>query len=166
MEGMKQEVEAFEATLRNKGQQIEQMRAQLQTFKPGTDNYKNVEEQMAKLAAEGQAQTQLKRKDFLEREAKIYYDTYMEISKAVEQFAQRNGIKLVVRFNSSPIESGDRNSVLEGVNRAVVYQQNLNITDYVLQMLNRNVAGAAAARAGTGAGTARKPVTGSTATPR
>lgn len=149
MEGMKKEVEAFEASLRNRGKQIEQLRSQLTQFKSGTENYKRVEEQMAKIAAEGQAQTQLKRKDFLEREAKIYYNTYMQVSKAVEQFAQRNSIKLVVRFNSEPIEGTDRNSVLEGVNRAVVYQQNLNITDFVLQMLNRNVArkpGAATAR--------------------
>ncbi len=140
MEAMKKEVEAFEASLRSRGKQLEQLRAQLQTYKSGTPNYKQTEAQMAKLAAEGQAQTQLKRKDFLERESKIYYATYMQISQAVDSFAERNGISLVVRFNSTPINSEDRNSVLEGVNRAVVYQKNLNITGLVLQMLNRNVA--------------------------
>ena len=140
MEAMKKEVEAFEASLRNRGKQIEQLRAQLQTYKAGTPNYKQTEAQMAKVAAEGQAETQLKRKDFLEREAKIYYNTYMQISKAVDSFAERNGISLVVRFNSAPINSEDRNSVLEGVNRAVVYQKNLNITNLVLRMLNGNVA--------------------------
>ena len=140
MEAMKREVEAFEASLRNRGKQIEQLRNQLKAYNAGTPPYKQVEEQIAKLAAEGQAQTQLKRKDFLEREAKIYYNTYMEITRAVEQFAERNSISLVVRFNSAPINSGDGNSVLEGVNRAVVYQKNLNITDFVLKMLNTNVA--------------------------
>lgn len=141
MEGMKKEVEAFEAELRNRGKEIEGLREQMRNYKAGSPEYKGIEEQMAKRAADGQAQTQLKRKDFLEREAKIYYDIYMEIGAAVAQFAQRNDISLVVRFNSAPIEGADRNSVLEGVNRAVVYQKNLNITDLVLQMLNRRVAG-------------------------
>lgn len=152
MEEMKREVEAFEASLRDRGKQIEQLRNQLKAYNSGTPPYKQVEEQIAKVAAEGQAQTQLKRKDFLEREAKIYYSTYMEITRAVEQFAERNNISLVVRFNSAPINSGDGNSVLEGVNRAVVYQKNLNITDYVLKMLNSNMA--------------RKPGNSGAATPR
>ncbi len=137
MDGMKKEVEAFEAELRNRGKEIEGLREQMRNFKAGTPEYKRIEEQMAQRAADGQAQTQLKRKEFLEREAKIYYDVYMEIVAATGQFAERNGISLVVRFNSAPIEGADRNSVLEGVNRAVVFQKNLNITELVLQMLNR-----------------------------
>ena len=142
MDGMKKEVEAFEAELRSRGKEIEGLREQMRNFKSGSPEYKGIEEKMAKRAADGQAQTQLKRRDFLEREAKIYYDIYMEIGAAVAQFSQRNGISLVVRFNSAPIEGTDRNSVLEGVNRAVVFQQNLNITPMVLQMLNRRVADA------------------------
>ena len=142
MDRMKKEVEAFEAELRKRGKEIEGLREQMRNFKSGSPEYKGIEEKMAKRAADGQAQTQLKRRDFLEREAKIYYDIYMEIGAAVAQFSQRNGISLVVRFNSAPIEGTDRNSVLEGVNRAVVFQQNLNITPMVLQMLNRRVADA------------------------
>ncbi len=142
MDGMKKEVEAFEAELRKRGKEIEGLREQMRNFKKGSPEYKGIEEKMAKRAADGQAQTQLKRRDFLEREAKIYYDIYMEIGAVVAQFSQRNGISLVVRFNSAPIEGTDRNSVLEGVNRAVVFQQNLNITPMVLQMLNRRVADA------------------------
>lgn len=142
MDGMKKEVEAFEVELRSRGKEIEGLREQMRNFKTGSPEYKGIEEKMAKRAADGQAQTQLKRRDFLEREAKIYYDIYMEIGAAVAQFSQRNGISLVVRFNSAPIEGNDRNSVLEGVNRAVVFQQNLNITPMVLQMLNRRVADA------------------------
>ena len=140
MDGMKKQVEAFEAELRDRGKEIENLRARMRNYKAGTPEYKAIEEKIAKRAADGQVETQLKRKDFLEQEARIYYDVYMEIGAAVAQFAQRNGISLVVRFNSAPIEGADRNSVLEGVNRAVVYQKNLNITDLVLQMLNQRIA--------------------------
>ena len=55
---------------------------------------------MARKQADGQAQTQLKRKEFLEREAMIYYKTYTDISSVVQQFAEKYGIALVLRFNS------------------------------------------------------------------
>ena len=83
-----------------------------------------------------QADTALKRKDFLQREARVYYNVYAEVVKEVEYFAQRQGIDLVVRFNSGQIDPQDRKSVLEGVNRAVVYQRHLNITSHILNRLN------------------------------
>ena len=68
---------------------IEQLREQLRIVKSGHDDYKRIEQQMATKQAEGQAQTQLKRKEFLEREAMIYYKTYTDISSVVQQFAER-----------------------------------------------------------------------------
>ena len=66
----------------------------------------------------------------------VRHERDAEIVKEVEYFAQRQGIDLVVRFNSGQIDPQDRKSVLEGVNRAVVFQQRLNITGHILNRLN------------------------------
>ncbi len=95
---------------------------------------------VAVVAANAQVKMQLKRKDFLEREAKVYFDAYNEVLMAVSQFSDRNGIGLVLRFNGGEMDPTKRESVLQGVNRAVVFQRNLNITDYVIQRLNQGVA--------------------------
>ena len=44
------------------------------------------------------------RKDFLEREAKVYYQTYLEVVDVVKYYAKRQNIGLVLRFNGEPVE--------------------------------------------------------------
>jgi Skp family chaperone for outer membrane proteins len=137
MEAMKRDVQAFEAELTRRGKEIEQLREQMRMHKLGTPKYKELETQIATKQADGQATTQLKRKEFLEREAMIYYQVYTDISTVVQQFATRYRIRLVLRFNSREIEPQDRNSVLEGVNRNVVFQNKLDITQQIIETIER-----------------------------
>lgn len=159
MEGMKVDVQAFEGQLRQRGEQMKTLQGQLQQYKPTSAEYKGIEAQILKINADGQAAATLKKKDFLQREAKIYYETYNEIVGEVGSLAEKHGIGLVVRFNSEPI-TDDRPAILEGVNRAVVFQKNLNITFAVLENLKRKIAatpGAApAARTAVGAAAPRQ----------
>ena len=59
-----------------------------------------------------------------------------EVEQTVAVFAQRNRINLVLRFTGDEIKQDDRASILQGVNRPVVYQQGLDITDHILGLLN------------------------------
>jgi hypothetical protein len=137
MEQMKQEVAAIEQQLRARHQDIETRRQKLNQFRPGTKEYKDTEAEIAGLQAQLQADTQLKRKELLEREAQVYYDIYTEVERAIKEFADTHGISLVLRFTGSEIDPSDRASVLQGVNRPVVYQRNLNITYEILNRLQR-----------------------------
>jgi Skp family chaperone for outer membrane proteins len=137
MELMKTEVQKYEEQLRARHQELSQEREQLLQFKPGTPNYDKLEREMADKAAKLQVDTQLKKKEFLTREAKVYFDVYNEVSKSIEEFANMNNIDLVLRYNGDDIDSEDRQSVLTGVNRAIVYHRNLDITREVLDRLNR-----------------------------
>ena len=80
---------------------------------------------------------QLKRKEFMEAEARAYFNAYTQIVDEVTAFAERYRIGLVLRFNSEQIDPSDPQTVLQGVNRAVVYQDRLNITPQILEQLNR-----------------------------
>ncbi len=136
MEDMKKDVEAFEAELKQNGAQLQKYQEQLREHHAGSPEYKRIAEQIAGFQGQVQAKTQLKRNEFLQKEARIYYNVYKEILDEVAFFAQRHGIELVVRFNSEPIDPENRKSVLEGVNRAVVFQRHLNITFDILERLN------------------------------
>jgi len=137
MEGMKAEVKAFEATLQQRGQQINELRKKMQPYDPGSAEYKQLEAQIMKVQADGQIAAAQKKKEFLEREAKIYYDVYNEVATEVSRFAEQHGIGLVIRFNSEPIDPKSRQAVLEGVNRAVIFQKNLNITKAIQDRLEQ-----------------------------
>ena len=86
------------------------------------------------------------RKDFLEREAKVYYQTYLEVVDAVKYYAKRQNIGLVLRFNGEPVDPNRRDDVLREINKPVVVQDQIDITPDVLALLNRDQQGGAAAR--------------------
>jgi hypothetical protein len=42
-----------------------------------------------------------------------------------------------MRYSGEPIDPEDRASILQGVNRALVYHRNLDITDEIIDRVNR-----------------------------
>lgn len=112
------------------------MRDKLKTYAAGSPEYAKMEEEITKKAAENDLQLRRDQQDLLNAEAKLYYDTYMEIEQAIAAFAQRARIGLVLRFNSEPVKPDDRGSVLQYINRPVVYHHRLDITKDILRELN------------------------------
>ena len=136
IERMKNEVKQFENQLRQKHQDLQKKQARLSEYNVGSADYKRLEEEIATAQAQLQATTGLKRKEILEREAKIYFSFYQKVRQAVAGYAFNKQIAVVLRFNREEINSQDRGAVLQGVNRPVVnYQKNLDITDEVMQVL-------------------------------
>jgi hypothetical protein len=72
----------------------------------------------------------------LDREARLYYETYIDVQSAVSSFAGQRRIGLVLRFDSEEIDMADRASVLRGVNRAIVFQDRIDITSDIVRMVN------------------------------
>jgi Skp family chaperone for outer membrane proteins len=164
MQALKGEVEAFEKKLRVEQEKMTKLRDDLQGYTPGSPQYKAKEEEMAKMGSSVQVDMALQRKEFLEKEARIYFDAYNEVYGVVAELADRHDIKLVLRFNSEEMKPEDRSSVLQGVNRAVVFQRNLNITGLVVKELGGSMEAPAAPQQSPGlsgqSGTAGRPVPG------
>lgn len=90
-----------------------------------------IEQRQAKLRTEArQLEMQL-----LTREARIYHQTYEQMKKVVESAAQKNGISLVLRFDSTPVNPEHRAEVIKGVNRSVVYHDQLDLTSMVINAM-------------------------------
>ena len=80
--------------------------------------------------------------ELLNREARVYFDTYREMQAVVEAIAQANGLSLVLRFDSESVDPNNRNEVIKGVNRAVVFHRELDLTKMVSEQLNDRMAAA------------------------
>jgi hypothetical protein len=78
------------------------------------------------------------RREFLEREAKVYFQTYQEVVSVVEQYAKWHNIGLVLRFNGEPVDPERRDDVLREINKPVVVQDQIDITGDILLLLNRD----------------------------
>jgi Skp family chaperone for outer membrane proteins len=136
MNDMKGDIEAFDTSIRTDQTNFAKKREALQTFNPSSPEYKKAEEELARMKSDLDIKVAVKRREFLEQEAKVYYGIYREVEDSVAMFAQRNRIGLVLRYTGDEMKPDDRASVLQGVNKPVVYQDRLDITQHILNQLN------------------------------
>jgi Skp family chaperone for outer membrane proteins len=136
MDSMKAEMEKIEAELKADRETITKAEAHRNTYNVGQPEYKRADEEVARMMAEFQLKMGRLRKDFMEREAKIYYQTYTEVVQAVNFYAKRNNIGLVLRFSGEAIDPNRRDDVLREINKQVVMQDSIDITLDVLMLLN------------------------------
>ncbi len=141
MDTMKADVAKFEQELKAKQQGIQQRSRQLGTLKAGSQQYKDLEEKTTKDLADLKVTMQLRRKKIMEDEAKIYMETYQQVMSAVSAFANSNNIHLVLRYDreANPSDTASPQDTLKIINRPVVFQSRLDISDSIL----RNVGGVA-----------------------
>jgi Skp family chaperone for outer membrane proteins len=137
-ESMKKEMETIDADVKGDRAKIEQAKQQRDTYNPGTAEFKKLDEEMSRMMAEFQLKTNKLQKDFMERQAKLYYQTYLEVVDAVNIYAKRHNIGLVMRFNGEPVDPNNREAVMRDINKQVVTQDHIDITPDVLMLLNRD----------------------------
>ena len=138
MAELKADVERAEASVKQDKEMIRSLAERLKEFKPGTPDYKQLEQEAAKRSADLQVQMQLQRREFLQREAKIYHQIYQEVLQEVEYFATTNNISMVLRFNGDPVDQEKPEDVLRNINKPVIYfSRGLDITGEILNRLNQ-----------------------------
>ena len=152
MESMKKEMEGIETELKTDREKIAQQEQERNRFNAGSPEFKQLDEQVARKMADFNLKMGKLRKDFLEREAKVYYQTYLEVVDAVTQYAQRQQIGLVLRFNGEPVDPSRREEVLREINKPIVVQDRIDITPDITMIVNRSAPAAALPQAGVPAG--------------
>ena len=145
LDSIQAEITQFDKTLETARQKVTSMVEELKGYNPGTAAYSNLEERIAKIQSDVQVQMQIKRKNVLQKEAKVFHDCYIGVQQTIATFCERNGISLVLNYDSKAINPQSRESVLKGVNRDIVYQRSLNITKYIVDAVNKSNATAAPA---------------------
>jgi Skp family chaperone for outer membrane proteins len=159
IEKFKKDVQAAEAKLKTEYDQIKALQEQLKGFAPGSPDYKQMEQRIAHSGADWQVKQQTQKKELMEYEGQIYFKVYRELDDSVKRFAQKNNIALVLRYASDPVDDpNDRNEIVRGINKSVVYvDPALDITDWILQDLNRSAAAGAGNTGVRGVGVAPRP---------
>lgn len=115
-------------------QRLQEQSQQLSLLKPGTPDYQRLEETLVSQKAMIQGQIALKRKEFVQKEAHLYFNAYHEISDEVAYYCQQRGISLVLNFNGDNIKEENPDDVARGIsNKVVFYNKNLDITPEILR---------------------------------
>jgi Skp family chaperone for outer membrane proteins len=156
IESLKKEMEAADGQLKADSDRLMQIQTQRDALKPGSEDFKKLDEQLAHEKAEFSIKQGTLKRDFLEREAQIYYATYTKVADVVKYVAQQNNIGMVLRFNGDPIDSQQREDVMRAIMQPIVYQNNVDITPDVLALLARQPGGAPVSTAAVPGGAPRK----------
>ena len=136
--------EGFEQQMRQLNEEVKG----LELLKTGTPEYSRAEEALVSKKAQLQGSMALKRKEFMQKEAHLFYNAYVEISDETKYCAQSLGIALVINFDGDKISEDSPQNVTRGITNNVVYvNKNLDITPVVMK---RFLAGSADQRGGPG----------------
>jgi Skp family chaperone for outer membrane proteins len=136
MDAMKADMERADAELKAERETITKAEAHRNTFGVGSAEYKRADEEVARMMAELQLKMGRLRKEFMEREAKVLYQTYQEVVQAVDYYAKRHNIGLVLRFSGEPIDPNRPDDVRREISKLVVMQDSIDITLEVLMLIN------------------------------
>ncbi|MEN1679420.1 MAG: OmpH family outer membrane protein [Planctomycetota bacterium] len=154
MESMKGEVQGIEQQLEQDRQKIVGLEQSKTQYKPGTAEFSNIDDQVAKAKADFQLKMQKMRKGFLQKEAQVYHQTYKQVSATIKSYAEYYDIGMVLRYNGEVADPAQRESVLREINKPVQFQNGIDITKDILALIERSAGGAAA-----GTGQATRPAT-------
>jgi Skp family chaperone for outer membrane proteins len=99
-----------------------------------------------KKAAEAKAAAAKLQKEFVSREVEVYRSFYADVESEVKDYAEAHGIRLVIRTQETEEPTGEAKeadvadpknakAVLDRLNRLVVYQDSLDITDAVIRQM-------------------------------
>src|SRR5262245_42645904 len=73
---------------------------------------------------------------FQKEQADVITTTYQQIVEQIQRIAEDKGLKLVLRTQAENLDSKNPQKLMEAVNRQVLYQNGLDITDDVVQAVN------------------------------
>lgn len=145
MQSIKSTADQLKASIQQKQEAIKQEAGGLQQFEVGSPERNQMEADLVQKQAKLRTEAHQAEVDLLSKEARVYYDTYQQMQSILSSLSTEYGISLVLRFDSEEVDASNRGEVIKGVNRAVVYQQGLDLTKMVIEKMSTNVASAGGA---------------------
>jgi Skp family chaperone for outer membrane proteins len=140
LNGLKAEAENFKMAsmkaqqgLMEKAKLLEQSQ-----FQPGTAEFKREETALAQQAAKMEVDQKDIMRGLMRREAQLHYQTYQAVNEVIQQYCERNDIRLVLKFNKAEMDPANPRTVMQKVNGSVIYHVPQNdITDQVIARVNQ-----------------------------
>ncbi len=145
MQSIKSTADQLKAEIQQKQEAIKQEAQGLNDFEIGSPERNQMEATLEQKQAGLRTEARQAEMDLLTKEAKIYFETYQQMQGVLKSLSAQHGISLVLRFDSEEIDPTNRGEVIKGVNRAIVYQEKLDLTTMVINQMSSDTASAGAA---------------------
>ena len=137
LEQLKRQAEEYKFSLQQRGNELKARSEELNNYQVDSAEHKQLENQLAESAAKLEVERKNKTREFVEMEARMHFDTYVQVTQLVTEYCDRTGYRAAFRFNSTPIDANDANSIMQGVNEYIVYfKPQIDITNEIIRSVS------------------------------
>lgn len=115
---------------------VRKLQEELKIHKPGSSDHNRIQRELQEKTAAIQKFQKEQIQELQKAEAEIYQETYQQIVEEIQRIAEARGLRLVLRYQADRTDSKDPKKLLESLNRQILYEKGLDITDEVVQAVN------------------------------
>ena len=141
---MKVKAEKFQADAMAEQEKLMKLQAEgknaverLQRFKPGTDDYKKITEELSDIKAKLDSKKEQLQAEFKMREVETMVECYTEIQQMAEAVAKKYKMAFVVKHSREPITLTDQETVMAQMSQPLIFADGgTDITKEVTYYLN------------------------------
>jgi Skp family chaperone for outer membrane proteins len=133
---LQEEAKELQASASLRQSELETVRAELQKATPNSPAFQKLQGQFGRLQREMQTFVQEGQQKLRDKDLKLSLSLHKEIEQVLKPYCKEKGLRLVVRLqNSSLDENQNAQQILQAINRGVLYEDGLDITDDVVKLL-------------------------------
>jgi len=134
--GLQAQMERAAAGVKQQQEAIRKLKADLQGMSQGSQEYKELEEHIAKQMADIEIQFRMQQKEFASRESKMYFTVYEEVAQEVGYVASQNGFSAVMFVDGDKPDGNRLQQVQMYVNKQLVWHDSrFDITPEIVRRL-------------------------------
>ena len=143
LDPLKAEAKELEAAIQVRQAELETVGNQLRQVLPGSPDQQRLQIQLVKMQGDFQRFVTTGRSNLQNKEATTYLTFFRQLDAEISKYAKANGLKLVLRQSATSLDDGQPlQDVFKALNRSILYEEGLDITDAILKALQTSVADA------------------------
>jgi Skp family chaperone for outer membrane proteins len=136
LDQLKEEAKEIDQSIQTRQAELETVTNQLRRTPQGTPEFAKLQIQAIKLQTEFQQYVNSERQKLQSKEVMLLLGFHRQLDSEVTKYAKARGIKLVIRQQDSTFdENQPLAELVKTINRGILYEEGVDITDEILKLL-------------------------------
>jgi Skp family chaperone for outer membrane proteins len=143
LDPLKAEAKEFEAAVQVRQAEMESVAGKVRQTPPTSPEYERLQVQFARLRAELEQFVLKGRRDLQQKEMTLYLSFFRRLDSEISKYSKAHGLKLVLRQSQTSLEDNQSpEDVAKALNRQILFEDGIDITDAILKALATSSTGA------------------------
>ena len=139
LDPIRAEAKELDGTVQIRQAELETVGSQLRSAQSGSPEQQRLQRQFVKLQSDLQQFINTERQKLNGKEVTIYVAFFRQLDAEISKYSKAHGLKLVIRQHESSYDEGQPlPEILKALNRGILYEENLDITDEILKALEKS----------------------------